>query len=267
MTTDLAQIMKDAARLAAEAADAAARGDMDAAMSLQSQAEQAMQRAKRLSQRKGIAPTLGKTLSVRERAIAALTELNVPCAPKDIAAYSEARQGEAFDVRALASIRRDEYRSWASGSKRNTFLVPALEGPWFVAGRGRFALSHWPLWQRIIGPLTARADHLRVCVMLTGLIESQPADAKGQPDRGKRLGVLLAQYARSVPGALEDAWARVHELNLERVRSAAHAELALIQDEDERARQREAERASRNLNEEQLIWGGPIPQVVGGNSA
>jgi hypothetical protein len=189
--------------------------------------------------------------------------MSVPSSPKQIAAYAEARTGEWFDVRALASIRRDEYRSWISGSKRETYLVPGLEGPWFVAGRGRLALSHWPLWQRIVGPLSPRADHLRLCLQLVGQIESLGHKAEIE----MRMRNLLAEYARSVPGALEDAWASGYDLDMSRVRTALIAELELIRTEDENTRKREAERAIRKLNDEQLVWGGSVPQVVGGRSA
>jgi hypothetical protein len=262
MNQELTQMMKDAAQLTAEAADAASRGDLDAALALQRQAQQLMKRATRLSSRGSKGATLNRAPSVRERAIVALTELNVPSAPREIAAYAEARYGETFDVRALASIRRDESRAWSSGSMRQTFLVPALEGPWFVAGRGRFALSHWPLWQRIVGPLTTRADHLRVCVMLAGLIAALQPEAQEHDERTLKLRELLVSYARSVPGALEEVWTNAVALDFERVRTAAGAELGLIQQEDESMRQRLAERAARSLNDEQQLWGGEMPQIV-----
>jgi hypothetical protein len=196
--------------------------------------------------------------SARERTVAALTELAVPSSPKQVAAYAEARTGEPFDVRALASIRRDEYRSWGSGSKRDTYIVPALEGPWFLAGRGRLALSHWPLRQRIVGPLSPRADHLRTCFQIADRIESADTD----PETCARMRALLAQYARSVPGALIVAWITGDELDVSRIRTAVAAELDLIQREDANSREREAERAQRQLTPEQLVWGGSMLPVV-----
>jgi hypothetical protein len=258
MADDLAKVLKYAARLADEAADALRRGDSETAHRLQREAENAWWRARRLGQRQAHRPARIRPPSAREQAVTALTELSVPSSPKQIAAYAEARTGERFDVRALASIRRDEYRSWASGSKRDTYLVPGLEGPWFVAGRGRLALSHWPLWQRIIGPLSPRADHLRLCLQLVGQIESMG----GKTEVGMRMRNLLAEYARSIPGALQEAWSSGSEVDMSRVRAAVLSELELIQSEDERSRKREAERAMRQLNDEQLIWGGSMPQVV-----
>jgi hypothetical protein len=263
MADDLAQVLKNAARLADEAAEALRRGDSEAAHRLQREAESAWWRARRLGQRQAQRPARVRAPSARERAVTALTELSVPSSPKQIAAYAEARTGEQFDVRALASIRRDEYRSWISGSKRDTYLVPGLEGPWFVAGRGRLALSHWPLWQRIVGPLSPRADHLRLCLQLIGQIEN--AGRKGEMEM--RMRNLLAQYASSVPGASEDVWASSQGLDMSRVRAAVVAEQELIETEDENSRKREAERAMRKLSDEQLIWGGSMPQIVAGRSA
>jgi hypothetical protein len=262
MADDLAQVLKNAARLADGAADALRRGDSETAHRLQREAESAWWRARRLGQRQARRPARVRPPSAREQAVTALIELSAPSSPKQIAAYTEARTGERFDVRALASIRRDEYRSWASGSKRDTYLVPGLEGPWFVAGRGRLALSHWPLWQRIIGPLSPRADHLRLCLQLIEQIES----TRGKADVGMRMRNLLVEYARSVPGALQETWSSGNEVDVSRARAAVLSELELIQTEDENSRKREAERAMRKLNDEQLIWGGSMPQVVAGTS-
>jgi len=258
MENDLAQVLKDAARLANEAADALGRGDSEASLRLQREAENAWWRARQIGKRQAQRPARIRAPSARERTVTALTELNVPSSPKQIAAYAEARTGEPFDVRALASIRRDEYRSWTSGSQRDTYLVPALEGLWFLAGRGRLALSHWPLWQRIVGPLSPRADYLRSCLQLVNRIKSVGHDV----DAGLRMRTLLAQYARTVPGALQDSWTSGQDLDIPRVAAAVVAELDLIRTEDENSRQREAERAMRKLNQEQLVWGGSMPQVV-----
>jgi hypothetical protein len=262
MAKDLTSLMNDAARLAKQAADAAAAGDVEEAMAKHREAGQLMVRARDLTVLHKRVARRVREPSVREQAIVALTELNVPSAPREIAAYIEAKRGRAFDVRALASIRRDEYRAWQIGSKRDTFLLPALEGPFLVAGRGRFALSHWPLWQRIIGPLTTRADHLRVTLALIDAIDhASPAQAT-DAQRVARVRGLLAVYARSIPDAVEDAWSHASELDLARIRRAAQSELTLIGGEDERMRRDLAERAGRNLNEEQRLWGGELPQLV-----
>ena len=129
MKEELTSLMEEIARLAAQAAAALARGDAEEALRAQREADIAWQQARRLGQQRSRRPTLSKAPSVRERAIATVSELGVPSSPKLIAAYAEALTGEAFDLRAIASIRRDEQRSWTSGSKRETYLVPALEAP------------------------------------------------------------------------------------------------------------------------------------------
>jgi len=255
-------VLSDAAGLAEQAADALRRGDVEASSRLQREAESAWWRARRLGQRQAKRPARVRAPSARERTVAALTELAVPSSPKQIAAYAEARTGDAFDVRALASVRRDELRSWSSGSKRDTYIVPALEGPWFQAGRGRLALSHWPLRQRIVGPLSPRVDHLHTCLQIIERIESADADRES----GGRMRALLAEYARSIPGALVDAWTSGDDLEVSRIRTAVAAELVLIERDDASSREREAERAARRLTPEQLVWGGSMPQVVAGRS-
>jgi hypothetical protein len=259
-TQDLTQLLQEASRFATQAADAAARGDIDDALRLQEAAESAGRRARqfgRRDERKAALPARGP--SGRQRAVAALTEIAVPSSPKEIVAYASARTNTPFDVRTLASVRRDERRSWESGSQRDTYIVPALEGPWLVAGRGRFALSHWPLWQRVIGPLSPRADHLRACRNLVEHAERlRPLDGVA----AERLRELLARYARSVPGALEQAWSTGAEVNPERVLIAVNNELDLIGDEDESWRRQQAERAARQLTDEQKMWGAKAPQIV-----
>jgi hypothetical protein len=258
---DLTQLLQEESRLATEAAEAAARGDVDDALRLQKAAENVGRRARRLGQQqqhKAALPAGGP--SGRQRAVTALTEIAVPSSPKEIVAYASARTGEPFHVRTLASVRRDERRSWESGSHRDTYIVPALEGPWLVAGRGRFGLSHWPLWQRVIGPLSPRADHLRACKSLVEHAERlRPIDGAA----AERLRELLARYARSIPGAFEHAWSTGADANPESVLVAVEKELELIGDEDETWRRQQAERAMRQLSDEQRMWGATPPEIVG----
>lgn len=263
MSNDYASLLETAARLAAQTADALKRGDLTEAERLRAEADAAWQRAQRARRGAAKRPTLSKAPSGRERATGAVAELGVPSSPRLIAAYAHARTGEPFDLRVIASIRRDEYRSWISMSRRESYLVPALEGPWFAAARGRFALSHWPLALRIIGPLSPRADHLRVCLRLVDRIEAEdPAS-----EAASRVRKLLVEYARTVSGALETAWQSPAEIDTTRVRAAVTAELALIEAEDTASRQQEAERAARSLTEAQQLWGGSMPQIVPNKSA
>jgi hypothetical protein len=251
------------ARLAQNAAKAAAAGDIETSLRLQREMDEQMEDARRLARQAMPRPQIKRGPSARDRAVQVLTELDVPSSPKEIAAYAEARAGEPFIVTTLATIRRDEQRSWKSESKRDIYIVPALEGQWFVAGRGRFALSVWPLWKRIVGDLSLRADHLRLCLRLADLIESMPEDK----DANQRLRRLLARYVRAVPGALEQAWTTGDEMSLDRVREAVHKEFGLVDEEDTRRRHADAERAMRLLDEDQQMWGGQMPAAVGDRMA
>lgn len=262
--SELSDLLKKASILTAEAAEAADRGDVDEALRLQQAADATSRRARRVGQLQTKKPTIAvRGPSGRQRAITALTELGVASSPKQIVAYVTARTDEPFDVRALASLRRDERRSWNSGSRRDTYVVPTLEGPFLVPGRGRFALSHWPLLRRIIGPLSPRVDHLRACRNLIKqadrlhLLDAQAAE---------RLHVLIVGYARSIPGALEQAWSTGPEVDTERVLLAAINELDLIGDEDDSWRCQQAERAERQLDDEQQLWGADAPQVLRSSS-
>jgi hypothetical protein len=118
-------------------------------------------------------------------------------------------------------------------------------------------LSSWPLAQRIVGPLSPRADHLIACLQIADRVEiAEDGDA------ARRMRRLLVEYARSVPAALDDAWTNGDAADVSRVRAAALAELELIRAQDQESRDRESDRAMRQLGEEQLLWGGTMPQVV-----
>jgi hypothetical protein len=69
------------------------------------------------------------------------------------------------------------------------------------------------------------------------------------PGSAPPLRRLLADYARSVPGAVEYRWQSEESVYLMRVWNAVTAELNLIRVEDESGRKREAERAMRSLDE------------------
>lgn len=259
-----ADALKEASHLAAEAATAAANNDFVRAEQLQQQADAAFLSAKRLA-KQHVRQISQRALepSAKQQTVEALTELGVASSPRQIAAYATARRGGSFDVRALASIRRDERRSWNSGSVRDIYVVPSLEGPWLAAGRGRFGLSHWPLWRRIVGPLTPRADHLRACMNLVGQVEQPGIDEETK----LRMRHLLAEYARTVSGAFFQPWGSAMDVDTVRVLAAVQEEFALLGHEDEKWRKQEAERALRHLTEEQRVWGGEVPQLVGGTES
>lgn len=258
------ELLREASRLSMEAAQAVERKDFSAAGRLQQEADAAYFAARRLGrQHVRKVARAPKEISAKVRTVSVLTELGVASSPRQIAAYAMGRWNKHFDVRSLASIRRDEKRSWDSGSKRDIYVVPTLEGPWFVPGRGRFALSHWPLWMRIIGPLSPRADHLRACMNLVGQVEQAKLDQETEV----RLRRLIVEYACTVSGALAQPWEKGEDLDPDRVMGAVKAEFDLIGAEDEVWRKEEAERAQRLLSDEQRIWGGSAPELAGGRGS
>ncbi|MGF6985272.1 hypothetical protein QFZ99_004749 [Paraburkholderia atlantica] len=258
MADDLNSLLQKSTRLAEESADALARGDQQAALRLRLEADLAWKKAVRTGQRDVTAYALSKTPSARERAMSALLRLNVPASGKLIAAYCEARTGEAFEMKGFASIRRDEFRAWSKGSRREIYLVPALEGPWFIPSRGRYALSTWPLTQRIIGPLSPRVAHLKVSLHLADELEAQSVNS----DAAARMRKLLTEYVRSVSGALTNPWDSSTTLDTVRIRAAVQYELSKIEADDEAHRKSQAEHALRVLDESKRIWGGKPPEIA-----
>lgn len=186
--------------------------------------------------------------------MASLNELEVPSSPREIADYALARFGRTVDYRAFASIRRDERRAYDSKrTSRNVYIVPALEGRWLLPARGRFTLSEWPIEQRLIGPHSLRVDHLKVAINIAG----QLAWMTGRDaERADALSHLLANYARSIPGAMDEG-----STDPERITGAARAELEVLRGDDDQWRAQTAERVARLPAEEQL-WGAAPPHLV-----
>lgn len=268
--TDLAQLLSRAAELLRQAADVAVHGKLDEALQLEQEADQIRRQARKIateSQKKAAASALlpnqatsDKGLGLRAATIAALGELSVPSSPRTIAEYVSARYGTEIDHRALPSLRRDEARSWSSvKSNRPVYVVPALEGNRFLPVRAKLALSDWALERRLLGPWSERTDHLRATVQVAKqFLWLKKADRMA----AERMQTLLAMYAASSFGAaLHDKPA-----DPDKVERAAIAELDTIGESDRQWRTEAAARARRFLNEEQMMWGASLPQVVAGRS-
>ena len=260
MSDDVAGLLAEAAAVSARAADTAADGDVEAALRLEREAEVLRRRARTVARRQAeplTASAGGGT--IRDVTIATLNELGVPSAPKALSDYAGIRFDSFLNYRALASLRRDEQRAWASPrSHRPVYIVPALEGRRFLAVRGKLALSSWPIARRLIGPWSERVDHLRGTVNLTSQHEWLAAH---DPQRATRLSALLARYATTIPGARGDD---VGTPDVERIRRAAEAELAQLEPEDEEWRTEAAVRAERLRDVEQLFGARPPAAVSGG---
>jgi hypothetical protein len=258
MDEELNFLLDKSRQLNEEIEESLRRGDVGAVEQLRQAANLVWKKAMRLGSVHKKVVSLDRLPSLRERATRAITQLNVPVSAKLIAAYCEAQDQEPFDLKGLASIRRDEFRAWGKTARRNVFIVPTLEGPWFSSSRGRFALSTWPLAQRIIGPLSPRVNHLKVCLHLAERVD----DASQRATITASLAKLLVDYARTVPGALEHPWDKGMDVNTSRVRQAVQDELAVLDEDEQSWRLDEAKRAARVLDENQMLWGAKLPQTV-----
>jgi hypothetical protein len=262
LSDDVAVLLAEAASVSARAAEVAATGDIDAALRLEREAE-TLRRQARLSARRRAVPLTTPTVAatIRDMAIAALNELEVPSAPRALSDYARIRFDSFLNFRALASLRRDEQKTWKSPrSHRPVYVVPALEGRRFLAVRGKLALSSWPVARRLIGPWSERVDHLRATLNLAVQYEWL---SEQDPNRAAGLSVLLGHYGETIPGARagDDA-----EPDIGRIRRAAEMELAQLEAQDREWRAEAAVRAERLLGEEEQLFGARPPTALSGGA-
>ena len=108
---------------------------------------------------------LASLLPAREQVHQALTLLGVPAAPKLIGAVHSAFFTGQLAASRLASLRRDEERSYrAAPGARPYYLCPALTSDLLSPARALLCVSTWPLEQRIVGPLSPRVDFLTAAI-------------------------------------------------------------------------------------------------------
>ncbi|HZX37017.1 MAG TPA: hypothetical protein VFF37_01540 [Streptomyces sp.] len=194
-------------------------------------------------------PTHG-SIPIREQVHQALTLLGAPAAPKLISSTYEAFFTESLVATKLASLRRDEERSFtAQGYARPYYICAALTHDRLVPTRGLLALSTWPVERRIIGPLSPRADFLTHAVGTAEQIQRLTTAGHPTPDAAWR---LLRRFALTIPGAYDAA---APEPDPTRVIAAAHAEAAVHQQEDDQQRQAAAQRARTQLADVQQLFG------------
>jgi len=265
----IANLLTEAARLSTRAAGLAQQGKVKEALRLEKQAEALRSQARNGPPVKPKRPDPSQadrkddqkagtegTQSTRSLAIASLVELGVPASPRAVAEYTLARFGKTIDHRALASLRRDEMRAWASPkSARAVYLVPALEGTRFFPFRGKVALSNWAIARRLIGPWSDRVDHLVATKNLARQLEwLKNAD----PVVAEAVSRLVAAYASTVPGAVSSD----EKVDAKLIQRAIDAELRAIMPQDEEWRAEAAEHAAKALNHEQQLWGLRAPTLV-----
>ncbi|MDN5384462.1 MULTISPECIES: hypothetical protein [unclassified Streptomyces] len=196
------------------------------------------------------------SIPVREQVHQALTLLGAPAAPKLISSVYEAFFSEPLVATKLASLRRDEERSFnAQGYARPYYICAALTYDRLTPARGLLAVSVWPLERRVIGPLSPRVDFLTHAVGIAEQI--QRMTTAGHPP-SEAAWQLLRRFAFNIPGAYVN-----DELDPARVISAAHTEAAVHRESDDAERAAAADRARSQLTDVQQLFGAaPLRNVL-----
>jgi hypothetical protein len=211
-------------------------------------------------------------LPVREQVHQALTLLGVPAAPKLIGAVHEAFFTGTLPASRLASLRRDEERSYRSSpGARPYYLCPALTYDHLAPARALLTVSTWPMEERVVGPLSPRVHFLAAAISIADAVTTLPAitetGEQGKAPTGAER--LLRQFAVNIPGATiagpgtskKDMDVRAVDPNL--IRAAAQAELDVHYDADRDSRIATARRARRQLDDAEQLFGSRLKTIRG----
>ncbi len=188
---------------------------------------------------------------IRDQAHEALTFLGVPAAPKLIGSVHGAFYGGEMTGAQLASVRRDEDRSFRSAPlARPYYLCSALTADRLVPARGLLAVSTWPMARRMIGPLSARVDFLRSAIAIAEQVYRLPETTLPAL-------TLLWRFAANIPGAAQS----IGEMRAIAVAEAARAELAIHEEADRAHREAAADRARTQLDMIHQMFGSTLNVV------
>lgn len=199
---------------------------------------------------------LEATPPLRDQIQVVLRLLGRPSSIRLVADVARARFGEAIHTGRIASLRRDEERSWSRApGARPAYVLPALSADRFAPVRGELTLSSWPLETRIVGPASPRVDMLLV---LAGLVDEFTREREAPWTRG--LERIIWRLASTVPGAVQMGEA----LETSIIQDAVQVELAQLRSDDERERRDAAERARDQLDDQALLFGTRMRVVDGG---
>jgi hypothetical protein len=193
----------------------------------------------------------GALLPLREQVHEALSVLQVPAAPRLIAAVHEAFFATTFPTARLTSLRRDEERSFRTAPfARPYYICAALATDYLAPSRGLLAVSTWPMERRLIGSLSPRVDFLVSAINVAQAIEQVP-----EPVPAAR--ALLARFAANVRGSSTGMlrYSPAGKIDPHVVIRAARAELEVHQDEDRRTRTEAAKRAREQLDDAEQLFG------------
>lgn len=190
--------------------------------------------------------------SVRERVLQTLTLIGAPASQKTIRAVNEAFfGGTPLSSARMASLRRDEERSFHSHRVVRTHVCPALLTGSFRSARSVLASSAWPLHQRLLAPGTDQVNYLTMAVNLADAAAGTAGENHGD---GNAINALLASIAANIPGL-----AGSKPASAARIRDAAQRELDRLLPADQAARDQAARTAAKLPSVEQM-FGTPTPQ-------
>ncbi|MEV0584490.1 hypothetical protein [Nonomuraea sp. NPDC050310] len=204
-------------------------------------------------------------LPTREQVHQVLSLLEVAAAPKLITAVHGAFFPGELPASRLASMRRDEERSYRSApNARPYYVCPALTADRLAPARALLTVSTWPLERRIVGAHSPRVDFLTATTKIATAIEwfdrrgpHWLADARARADR------LLRSFAVSIPGALAPPELSGHAppLDPRQVAEAAEAELAVHVAVDRAEREQAAAWARQRLPETERLFGTRLQMI------
>ncbi|GAB3124561.1 hypothetical protein GCM10027160_46060 [Streptomyces calidiresistens] len=202
----------------------------------------------------------GRRPPARDQVRRALVLLGAPAAPKLLSTVHRAFFDEPIVPSRIASLRRDEERSFAArGAARAPYVCAALTHDRFAPVRGLLALSDWPLERRILGPLGPRVDHLtHVRNLALRVRDIRAAGGTESPAAAD----LLRRFALTVPGShrTDDGPDPAPDPDL--LARAAEAEARLHAAVDDRHRHTAAARARAQLPLDRQLFGAAPLQVI-----
>ncbi|WP_214410396.1 hypothetical protein [Sphaerisporangium fuscum] len=218
----------------------------------------------------GAAARPASLLPVREQVHQALTLLGVPSAAKMIVTVHEALRAGSLKSTQLASLRRDEERSFRTSPFSRPYYLCAALTDRLSASRGLIAVSTWPLEQRVVGPLSPRVHFLTTAIRVAEhVLRLADAGEQAAPQAQR----LLSRLAHNIPGAMPyGGGTRVLPLASGRgsaldgfagpdpatVVKAARAELEVHAEADAGARAEIAARARDRLGDAERLFGGTM---------
>ncbi|GII82502.1 hypothetical protein Ssi03_04920 [Sphaerisporangium siamense] len=203
----------------------------------------------------GFGPGAGEVdaplVPVREQVHQALALLGVPASAKMIVAVHGALRAGSLRGTQLASLRRDEERSFRSSPFSRPYYLCAALTDRLSASRGLLTVSTWPLERRAIGPLSPRVDFLTTAIRVAEHVGR--LEEAGEPPL-PAAGRLLARLAHNVPGVPPAGPGTFPDPAL--VVKAARAELGFHAEADAAARAEIAARARARLADAERLFGG-----------